>query len=379
MSIAPNPIHFAHSLPKKEDTYAAKAGNLAGVIDPEKPETNHQAHVLKPETTRQPVPPVASSKSNKPTWLKPVFTLCGKGLANGFNVLFMPLRKLSLFNVNKVQVNQYALALPHLPKSWEGAKVLQITDLHFYEFSNPKYHKHLQEKIKELQPDIIAFTGDLVHFGPKHLAMAQEFLGSLDANIMKVACLGNHDYHDDSDGQGVLKALEGGGFQVLVNQAQGIKRTSEAPPEETLYISGLDDLMEGKPNAEKAFSNIPPGSPHLCLAHNPELSKSISKLEKAPDLIMSGHTHAGQFITSNPRINHFMNKLREYLVNFKISFPEGWFTVGKSKLYVNRGVGSAWVAVHNAFLDFAMPPLRMKTPPELSVFKLVRGKAPETP
>lgn len=314
----------------------------------------------RPKTEVSPSPPVAPDT---------LLTKVGQGFSSVTNLLFSPLRRFQKFNTDRFDIQKFKLSLPNLGGAWEGKKILQLSDLHFYQFTTPAFCESLRKTIQTLQPDLIVFTGDLIHYGRKHLEKAQAFMNQLSAPLGKYACMGNHDYTDDTEGQAVKQALTGAGFNVLTNESTLLSQQGQP-----LCLSAPDDLMLGKPDIRQTVSQVPSNTPHICLSHNPDLADELSQSLHPPDLILSGHTHAGQFRSKFNWINGILDTLREKLVDFKLRYRDGWYTVNQSKLYVNRGVGSAWVAIRNRFLEFAMPPLRMNNAPELTVFELTAEK-----
>ena len=87
-----------------------------------------------------------------------------------------------------------------LPKSFDGYRIVHISDIHARSFSGRE--KHLQramDKINSLDPDIIAFTGDLITMTPDELDSHAPALSSLKAKDGTFSILGNHDYSMYSD------------------------------------------------------------------------------------------------------------------------------------------------------------------------------------
>ena len=101
------------------------------------------------------------------------------------------------------------------------------------------------------------------------------------------------------------------------------------PNHKTLYLAGFDDSGNKRANL-KAFRGIPPGAPVVLLAHDPDnFGKAIGA---GVNLLLAGHTHGGQI-----GISFLIEKSKS--AN-KSSFMSGLFDKGKTKMYVNRGIGT---------------------------------------
>ena len=59
-----------------------------------------------------------------------------------------------------LEISRYEVKSQKLPESFDGFKIVQLSDLHGAEFGEDGMG--LVEKVKELEPDIIALTGDFV-------------------------------------------------------------------------------------------------------------------------------------------------------------------------------------------------------------------------
>ncbi len=248
--------------------------------------------------------------------------------------------------------------IPNLPTAFESLKIVQISDIHYYEYSNSLYDQVVVETINRLKPDMIVATGDIIHYGSKYLGLAEFFLKQLQAPMGKWACMGNHDYSDGYQGFALRKMMKASGFRVLVNHALPVEKEGEK-----IWISGIDDLRNGTPEFDAIIGRVDATVPHIALAHNPLLAPHLSKIPTAPQLILSGHTHGGH--VNHPLINLFQRHV------FQHRYQYGWFTfLEKSQLYVTSGIGSASIALHFPNCDFALHPFRYQSTPEIAVFNL---------
>ena len=59
-------------------------------------------------------------------------------------------------------VKEYKIASKKIPDSFHGIKIVHFSDLHYKNTINKKKLKSIIDKINEIKPDIVVFTGDLL-------------------------------------------------------------------------------------------------------------------------------------------------------------------------------------------------------------------------
>jgi predicted MPP superfamily phosphohydrolase len=249
-----------------------------------------------------------------------------------------------------ITVTWNELEAPTIPKEFNNKKILQFSDVHLGPEFTLKQLENLVEKMNELHPDIVVFTGDLIDKFGSYSAEKDEakvILQKINAPLGKYAVFGNH---DRGGGGSVFykKYMEEAGFSVLVNEVQKIKVGNG----KYITISGLDDFLLGKPQIDATLKHVRQQDFNMLLVHEPDV---VDKVACYPvDFQVSGHSHGGQ--VQIPFIGPLITtKLAE-------SYVEGMYELeGKNKplhLYVNRGIGTTRM------------PVRFWSVPELSVFVL---------
>jgi hypothetical protein len=128
------------------------------------------------------------------------------------------------------------LSFNNLPKSFDGMKIVQISDLHLGSF-NKKFGplEEAVEMINELEPDYIVFTGDLVNESPDEAEPWIEIFKKLRAKKGKFSVLGNHDYGwgDITEEDKVRNSIDVSeikrkmGFQVMLNEHTILEENGE--------------------------------------------------------------------------------------------------------------------------------------------------------
>jgi predicted MPP superfamily phosphohydrolase len=254
-----------------------------------------------------------------------------------------------IIEVSWLETTRLTLRSPRLPTSFDGMRIVHISDLHFGHHFDLSQLDVIIGRVEALKPDLLCFTGDLIddQLSITEAKSIARRLQQCNPPLGKFAVLGNHDYFGDV--ALVKQALSDGGFHVLINQVYPLVKGTD-----TLYLSGLDDHMEGQPDLEAVLAQLPndPHAFHLLLAHEPD---SAATHRTAPiDLQLSGHSHGGQ--------------IRLPFLGAPITppggrrYPAGLYRLNERfALYTNRGIGTTIL------------PLRFLCRPEITVLELKRG------
>ncbi len=240
------------------------------------------------------------------------------------------------------EIIEHTITLPRLSPRLHGLRLVQLTDIHMGNFMKPDKLEWYVRAVNDLQPDIVALTGDFIGSSPHFIPACAATLGKIEAREGVFACLGNHDYW--SGARPVTKALERVGVQVLRNEARTL--VLKGVP---LNVAGVDDPWCGKADFDKALAMVDSNAPTLMLCHQPDLFPEV--VQRGVDLTLSGHYHGGQIklqflgIALSPA--HVLSE-----------FVEGYYRRGRSQLYVSRGIG------------ITGPPIRLNAPPEITLIHL---------
>jgi len=223
--------------------------------------------------------------------------------------------------VPRIEITRHPLPLPNLPQELHGATIVQISDLHRGCGDTDSLIESAIGHANLLDPDFIVLTGDFINARTKDILPVVKMVSGLRSKRGIYAIYGNHDHRGDA--QLLASALEADGITMLVNRAV---RTPEG-----LWIAGVDDFREGKPDLKAALRDIPAGAPAILLSHEPKAIDMVPS--DSPLVILSGHTHGGQL-----NFRFFPGSLVCRL-HLHTRYVHGWFERGKVRLYVNRGIG----------------------------------------
>ena len=242
-------------------------------------------------------------------------------------------------------VRRIDVPVADLPPALEGLRIVQISDLHVGPTIKGPFVERLVSRVQELQPDLIAFTGDLADGTVEQLAPHTAALGRLTAPLGVYACTGNHEYYSGvEEWTAQTRRL---GFDVLINEVRHLDRGGGR-----LAVAGATDFSAGEmvpchqSDPAGALAGSDGADVRILLAHQP---RSIEAASRAGcHLQLSGHTHGGQFVPW------------KYAVRLQQPFIAGLHKVRDTWIYVHRGTG------------YWGPPLRLGAPSEIAVLTLVQ-------
>jgi predicted MPP superfamily phosphohydrolase len=185
-------------------------------------------------------------------------------------------------------VGRVTVPIVDLPAHLSGTRVVQLSDFHFDGLRLPP--PLLQAAIAQcnaLDPDLVVLTGDFVTKDPRPIYPLAEALSQLRSRQGVYAVLGNHDDVTPEGRRMIMDGLQRAGATVLWNEIA-------YPLGPHFPIVGLADLWSGPLQAAVLFDQIPPATPRLLLAHNPDTAALLG--DHRVDLQLSGHTHGGQIV-----------------------------------------------------------------------------------
>jgi len=245
--------------------------------------------------------------------------------------------------IRKPSIVKKSIIIKTLPESLSGLKVVQISDLHIGPTIKADYARTIVNQVNELNPDLIFFTGDMVDGSVDHLTNDVEPLRNFKAKYGKYFVTGNHEYYSGAE-RWVEKVAELG-MIPLMNEHIILNIEGES-----LAIAGVTDLSAHRVlkshscDPKKAVAGIPVNMPTILLAHQPGTAYQTDGLNI--DLMLSGHTHGGQFVPFNFAVSRFEK------------YSAGLYEHGDMQVYVNRGTG------------YWGPPLRLGIPSEITLLEL---------
>jgi predicted MPP superfamily phosphohydrolase len=264
-------------------------------------------------------------------------------------------------------VKRITLRFPNLPASFDGFRVLQISDLHTGSFHSKEPLQRAVSIINQQNADMVFMTGDLVNNYATEVEEHIDTLAGIQSKLPIYSILGNHDYSDYVDW-----TKEGGdpaklanlarlkqnhakiGWELLLDEARTVERNGEK-----IAILGVQNwggagfARYGK--LDKTYAAADPAAPFkILLSHDP--SHWDGQVHNYPDidLTLSGHTHGMQFGVN-------LSFLKWSPVQYVYKQWAGLYQRGRQYLYVNAGLG--FIGYHG----------RVGFLPEITVIELRRA------
>jgi uncharacterized protein len=260
------------------------------------------------------------------------------------------------------RVKKVKLTSSRVPKSFNGFRILQISDIHTGSFTGNDALNEAVRIINEQDADVVLFTGDLVNNRHDEALPFVDVLKTIKSKYGVYSTLGNHDYGDyvkwenkeakQKNLESLIEVHRSMGWDILLDEHRRIELNGEH-----LNLIGVQNWSSHLRfpkygSMERATENIRYGTFNILLSHDPShWQAEILQEYKEIDLMLSGHTHGMQFGIDIPGFKWSP-------VQYVYKEWAGLYNEGHQHLYVNRGLG---------FLGY---PGRVGILPEITVIEL---------
>ena len=258
----------------------------------------------------------------------------------------------SLIARHEISIPAQRIFIDDLPTAFVGYRIVQLSDFHLEEFTEPFFLERVIQHVNRLEADLVLLTGDFITRGSlnflfEHHAATRcaEILATIRCP-QKFAVLGNHDVAVSASM--VTAALQAEGLPVLHNRYDTLTVRGD-----TLHIAGTADPGTDRPDLNTAIPATPKG-PVLLMSHAPDYADFVTSHPRgrSVSLMLSGHSHGGQ--VRLPVLGPLV------LPPLGRKYVEGLFRFNRMQLYVNRGLGTVGI------------PIRLNCPPEITLMTLER-------
>lgn len=252
---------------------------------------------------------------------------------------------------NSIEVNYVNYQNVKIPKSFQGFKILHVSDLHNKNFG--KNQSKLIAKTKKSKPDIIVITGDLVDSHRLNIEVAMDYVKQAVTIAPVFYVTGNHERWSEVYPAIKDKLLQLG-VTVLDNESITIKKGDDK-----ISIVGMMDpnfmttSVRSTDNVDETLSMLANNVTtdfSILLSHRPELISNYAN--KNLDIVFSGHAHGGQFRLP------FIGGLYAPNQGFNPTYTSGLYREQNTTMLVSRGLGNSVI------------PIRIFNRPELIVVTL---------
>lgn len=264
-----------------------------------------------------------------------------------FLLLFAAISAYLIYDNGRLLVTDYTVSDARIPESFDGVKIVQLSDVHDAEFGEEQ--AELVEAVRKEKPDYIFLTGDFIDSNRYDLERSMAMIPGLTGIAEVFYVTGNHEVAVN-EVDTITSALSEAGVHVLRNEAMVV-----GAGDSRIAIAGIDDPLTGvategetpftRHAVEQATAAVPEGMFTMLLAHRPEQFDTYADM--GIPLVFAGHAHGGQ--------------IRIPFVGGLIAPGQGWFPeltsgiheAGETQLVISRGLGNSQI------------PLRIFNTPEI--------------
>jgi predicted MPP superfamily phosphohydrolase len=253
-----------------------------------------------------------------------------------------------------LDVKDYTFRSPDVPASFDGTRIVLVTDIHSGPFFSPERVRSLVDRVNALEPDLVLLGGDYVYLGTRYASLCFKELGRLTAPLGLYGVLGNHDYGNYEKGEDgpnpVIRAMKDAGITLLREDAVWIDKGASR-----IRLGGVSDYSVDNPRFTPTVKGTAKDDLVLLLSHEPDYAEVLP--DDVIDLVLSGHTHGGQ-VTLFGRWAFIVPS--EYGQKYRTGMVQN----GATTVIVSNGVGTSTI-----------PPIRLFCRPQIVVITLERGAA----
>ena len=225
-------------------------------------------------------------------------------------------------------VKEYKVSSKKLPDSFHGIKIVHFSDLHYKNTINKKELKRLVNKINEIKPDIVIFTGDLISNNKdvkkEDLNDLIKYLNKIKTTLGIYAIKGDEDYNKKYN-----EVINKTKIKVINNSYEVIYYKDQTP----ILITGTGSILNNDCDLGSTFSyNEMDNLYTISLIHEADITEDIKNTYK-PDLILAGHSSNGQIRLP------FIGGLMKFEEGKKYVEPK--YKFNNSTLFVSGGLGTS--------------------------------------
>ena len=238
-----------------------------------------------------------------------------------------------------------AAQVPGASAFMRGTRALFVTDIHASARTTDADIAALKAKLAGVRADLLLFGGDFADEA-EHAIRLLRGLSGLTAPLGVYTVVGNNDREAFENIDELRRLMGEAGIRLLVNEAVTLSVNGGK-----LIVAGLDEYKYGNPDATGLYPDAArPDTCRLLLSHYP------IAVAPMPDLMLSGHTHGGQFnaLGATPYTIGFERILKRRRASRYIAglhrHGDGWTLVGK-------GIGASRI------------PLRVGVAPEVNLIE----------
>lgn len=241
-----------------------------------------------------------------------------------------------------IQIKEYSVINNKIPESFKGFKVVHFSDLKYGSTTNQKYLKKLVNKINELNPDIIIFTGDLITSNYKLTDNDKksiiENLNKLDPKIDIYSIRGDNDINETYNS--IIT-------QTKIIEINNLNKLIYYKGDTPIMLIGLDDSINGNQSLDMAFNYEENNYYKILITHEPDTYEKIK--DKNIDLFLAGHSLNGQIRLP------FIGSV--YTPTGAKKYYDSKYKIDNTEIYISNGLGTSKI------------PYRLNNRPSINLYR----------
>lgn len=243
------------------------------------------------------------------------------------------------YEVKRITVKEIKIEDNLIPSIFNGFKIVHISDIHYKMTTDKKDLTKIVNKINQLKPDILVFTGDLLDettsYEESDYETIKNILSKIDVSMTKYYIKGNHDYNFNE----IENIFYKSDFVNLNNNEDVIYKSDN----EFIKIKGYGSSIKNDFNYQESNNE----NYTISLIHEPDNVDLIND----SNLVLAGHSHNLQINIPYLKTLFKVEGCRKYYDNY--------YNLGSTKLYINSGIGTSKYK------------LRLFNPPTINFYRLV--------
>lgn len=253
-------------------------------------------------------------------------------------LLFLYSKKIE---VGKLTVKEYKIESKNIPQSFSGIKIAHFSDLNYGSSIYEKELKHIVDKINEINPDLVIFTGNIFSENYKYtksdIELIVSYFNNIDSEIGKYAVKGQNDYNIEN----IDIELANAKFNLLENSYDLIYYKGFIP----IYIGGLSSYLTTRIDLDKTLEYYKEADDETTNEEDPykanykiiicsesDAASEILNYDDSIDLILTGNTLGG--IINIPYFGPL------FKLEGSKNYNEEYYLEGNTEIYVNSGLGT---------------------------------------
>ncbi len=291
-------------------------------------------------------------------WRRFFFTLGGLAAAYVFYVIGYG----GTFGLQKLRTTHFTVSSEKIPPAFDGYRIVHLSDAHLGNMRTTRVMDKLLDSLQTIRPDVILFTGDLVHAHTGEVFRFEEVLRRFTGVAPCYAILGNHDYggyarwKTDVEKEANLRELvdfyDKIGWHLLNNRSVMLHEGADS-----IALTGIENWGHApypqRGDLAVASAGVTDSTFRILMSHDPTFWREQVAGHNGIDLTLSGHTHAMQMV-----FNVFGKRLSPASAIYRDW--GGIYEQNEQKLIINEGIG------------VALFPYRYGSTPEITLITLKR-------